>query len=320
MTKTKLTAEQQILLVQSAFGSQIKIDECTELTGGYFNAAYCLRLSDGRLTILKIAPAQDVEILSYERNIMEAEVGALRLVKSKGNIPVPEVYFYDNSHEVFPADYFFMEYVEGEPYNEIKEKLSMAERAAIEAELGRYSALINEIEGQRFGMFSESSLLTGDTWSEAFMRLMTHLLDDARRLKAKLPVSYEVIEREIASRIHVLDEVTVPKLVHWDLWDGNVFVRDGKIVALIDWERALWGDHLMEYYFRHIENSEAFYEGYGGKFDLPNDQSRKRLYDLYIDLIYFIEFYSRKYNSEGHLQWAHDNLVEGWARFTADAE
>ncbi|WP_052088147.1 phosphotransferase family protein [Paenibacillus wynnii] len=315
-TKTKISNQQQDLLVRTAFGDQIGIKESLELTGGYFNAAYKLLLSDGRSTILKVAPTEEIQTLSYEHNIMVSEVEALRLMKSKGIVPVPEVYAFDNSREVFPCDYFFMEVIDGQPYDEVKSSLTPEERGMIEFELGQYNRMINEIQGSEFGLFNGSVHSSQGSWKEVFMALMNNLLNDARRLGAPMPISYETLELELAKQFHVLDEVTEPRLVHWDLWDGNVFVREGRIVALIDWERALWGDPLMEYYFRYIENSESFYKGYGGRFDSPNERARKKLYDLYIDLIYFIECFSRKYESEGHIQWAHDNLLQGWARFT----
>jgi aminoglycoside phosphotransferase (APT) family kinase protein len=319
LTKTKLTAEQQNLIVSAAFGSHVTVVLSTELTGGYFNAAYDLQLSDGRATILKIAPADEIDTLSYERDIMGTEVAALRLMKSKGTVPVPEVYAYDNGRTVIPCDFFFMEKIIGRPYNEIKEELSAEERASIESELGHYNRFINEIRGQDFGLFNAAPQAVKLSWRDTFRQLIRNLLDDARRLEAEMPIPSATIEAEMTKRLHVLDEVAEPRLVHWDLWDGNVFVRDGRIIALIDWERALWGDHLMEYYFRYIENSEHFCRGYGGTFDSPNESARKKLYDLYIDLIYFIECYSRKYDSEGHLQWAHDNLLEGWERFCGKA-
>lgn len=314
-TKTKLTVEQQDILVGAAFGSHVKIIQSTELTGGYFNAAYDLLLSDGRATILKISPSDETDTLSYEHDIMATEVAAMQLMKSKGTVPVPEVYAYDNSRNLISSDFFFMEKIIGQPYNEIKEELSPQQRSCIEEELGRYSRIINEIQGDHFGLFNVSSKIKGTSWRETFQNLIGNLLDDARRLEAKMPIPIEKIEAEINSRIHVMDVVTEPRLVHWDLWDGNVFVREGSIVALIDWERALWGDHLMEYYFRYIEDSEHFCRGYGDSFDSPNECARKKLYDLYIDLIYFIECYSRKYDSQGHFQWAQDNLLEGWERF-----
>jgi hypothetical protein len=53
---------------------QISIKELTE---GLFNVAYEVLLPE-KAVILKIAPPQDVKVMSYEHNIMKAEVEALR--------------------------------------------------------------------------------------------------------------------------------------------------------------------------------------------------------------------------------------------------
>ncbi|WP_313638346.1 phosphotransferase, partial [Paenibacillus sp.] len=180
-TKTKLTTDQQSILVGAAFGSHVNIIRSTELTGGYFNAAYDLLLSDGRAMILKIAPSDETDTLSYEHDIMATEVAAMQLMKSKGTVPVPEVYAYDNSKNLISSEFFFMEKIIGQPYNEIKEELSPQQRISIEAELGRYSRLINEIHGERFGLFNASTQIKGTSWRETFKHLMMNLLDDARR-------------------------------------------------------------------------------------------------------------------------------------------
>ncbi|SET33875.1 Predicted kinase, aminoglycoside phosphotransferase (APT) family [Paenibacillus sp. NFR01] len=293
----------------------MKVKACRELTGGYFNAAYEVLLSDEKELVLKVGPLQDTDTLSYERNIMSAEVSALQLIRSKGTVPVPKVLFYDDSRSKIAGEYFFMEKVHGEPYSDIKDGLQPDQRAAVETELGRYNRMINEIRGERFGLYSTLPRSGGRSWRETFQEIIGDLLNDARRLGAVMPVPLERIEEEVAKLLPALEEVTEPRLVHWDLWDGNVFVKGGKIVALIDWERALWGDPLMEYYFRYIEDTQHFLRGYHGVFDSPNERARIRLYDLYIDLIYFIECYSRKYDSAGHFEWAHDNLLAGWERF-----
>ena len=59
-------------------------------------------------------------------------------------------------------------------------------------------------------------------------------------------------------------------LVHFDLWDGNILVESGpagrRIGALIDAERAFWGDPLAEFVslalFGDIEQDTAFLHGY----------------------------------------------------------
>lgn len=66
------------------------------------------------------------------------------------------------------------------------------------------------------------------------------------------------------------EEVTVPCLVHWDLWEGNVFVSGGKITGIIDWERALWADPLLELGFRTYDDPADFLEGYGKREEWEN--------------------------------------------------
>lgn len=153
-TKVRLDEQQQSLLTAEAFGADAAIVASRELTGGFFNTAYDLELSDGRSVILKVAPAPETEILSYEQDIMRAEVEALRLVRAAGGVPVPEVYFYDESCRLIACPYFFLEKIEGAPYSEMKESLSAEQRAAIEYELGQYQRRINELTGPAFGLFT----------------------------------------------------------------------------------------------------------------------------------------------------------------------
>ncbi|OMF26807.1 phosphotransferase family protein [Paenibacillus sp. FSL H8-0259] len=316
-TKVKLNDRELSLLAASAFGADAAVVGSRELTGGFFNTGYDLELSDGRSVILKVAPGPGTAVLSYEKDIMRAEVGALRLVRAAGGIPVPEVYSYDESLLLIPCPYFFMEKIEGEPYSDVKESLSPEQRSSIEYELGRYQRLINEIKGPVFGLFGADPAGGGMSWRETFKAMLLNVLQDAVRLDAALPALLPEIEQALGRYLPALDAVTQPRLVHWDLWNGNIFVQDGRIVSIIDWERAMWGDVLLEYYFRHFENSEAFYEGYGTAFSSPDELLRKRLYDLYLDLIMVIECYSRQYKDENHVNWAHENLAESWKLFSA---
>lgn len=324
-TKSKLTEEQLRRLAEAVFGEDRPLAEAEELTGGYFNAAYRLKLKGGEEAILKVAPADDTETMSYERGIMTTEVEALQLAGKLGLAPVPVVYAHDVSRTVLPYDYFVMEKVKGQPYNEIRDRMTAQERSAIEEQLGRYNRRINELKGESFGLFNPPDGSRFRTWREAFSRLIGDVLDDAVRLGAQMPVDTGLIRRGIDELLPALDEVREPRLVHWDLWEGNVFVDEGRITALIDWERALWGDPLMEFHFRYIaehqlrvvEQCDAFYRGYGSFCDSPDEKRRKKLYDLYLDLIYFVECSSRKYTSQDHLDWAHNQLLEGWERFSS---
>ncbi len=192
----------------------------------------------------------------------------------------------------------------------MKAAMSPEEREAVERELGFHNRKINDIQGERFGGFFQEGSREG--WSQVFRRMVQDVLEDGKDRGVPLPFSYEGAEREADRRMDVLAEVTEPRLVHWDLWDGNVFVRDGRIVGFIDFERALWGDPLMEYYWGRLAVSPAFRRGYGEGELTEAKRVRRKLYDFYLDLILLIECAYRGYANEGHRKWAYDNCERGW--------
>lgn len=311
--KRKLTDDEISAITEQVFG--FPAAALKELSDGWANAAYAVTLQDGRTVILKAAPTSDTRLMTYEQNLMTAEVEAMRLVKQEGCVPIPLIYAHDASETLVNCEYFIMEQLEGEPYNKVKDSLSVEQRSLIEFELGEYNRRINDIRGTHFGYFAQSSQPQDRSWRDTFHLMILDVLADGESAGVQLPASYDTIRQELAKRLHVLDEVTEPRLVHWDLWDGNVFVKDHSITGIIDFERALWGDPLMEIYFSHFNNSEPFLRGYRVA-ELTNGQRARRvLYDLYLDLILYIECPYRLYQDENHISWAYENMEQGWTRF-----
>jgi fructosamine-3-kinase len=91
LSKTPISLETAQTIVAAHFGGQAKIERYTELTDGFYNAAYLIELADGHKSVLKAAPPDHVRVLRYEKNIMRAEVDVLRLVRARTEVPVPEV-------------------------------------------------------------------------------------------------------------------------------------------------------------------------------------------------------------------------------------
>ncbi|MDQ0112405.1 phosphotransferase family protein [Paenibacillus harenae] len=317
--KHKVTKEQLSLLMEQTFG--VAALEAEELSDGWANTAYRVELSDGKTVIVKVAPQASVKMMSYEKGLMKTEVDTLRRMKEMGGIPVPTVLAYAADDGNLGSEYFIMEKLEGTPYNKVKDSLSEAERYGIEFELGVYNRRINELVGERFGLYADSDDEQGNggSWRETFHKLILSVLEDGRAADVALPVDYDTIEHEVAARLDCLDEVTVPRLVHWDLWDGNVFVEDGRITGIIDFERALWGDPLMEVYFGRFNHSTGFLQGYGIGELTSAEKNRKALYSLYLDLILAIECAYRLYEDGGHIAWTRDNLAQGWQQFLQQA-
>lgn len=307
-TKNRQKFEDIVKMVQNAFGSGIAPEEIriNELTEGYFNVAYQIELP-GQEAILKIAPAAPARIMTYEKNIMQAEVDALRMVKKQTPVPVPKVLYYDNSKSACNADYFFMEKLDGESFYKLKcNGMPEEEQKQILTETGRLNKQINEITGGSFGYIGRPEK-QGPDWKDTFLAMISEVLDDGERIEISLGIDYGRLRSLIESFSPALGEVKQPSLVHWDIWDGNVFVKDRKVEGIIDFERALWGDPLMEYYFRRHSCNECFNRGYGANLR-QEAPVRALLYDIYLYLIMVIETKYRSYPDDGQYRFAAGKL------------
>jgi aminoglycoside phosphotransferase (APT) family kinase protein len=288
----------------------------SELGHGWFNVAYRIRLRDGAEVVLKIAPPPAVEVLSYERGAMAVELAALRLIRERTSVPVPDVHYTDTSRELCDADYFFMPFIDADNLGIIADGLPPADRDAYHEALGAANRELNSIRGDAFGPLTGP----GDrSWRTVFTGMAEGVLGDGERRQVDLGCDYDRVRAVIAANAASLDEVTEPAFVEWDLWDGNVMVRAGKIVAIIDHERALYGDPLMEGGFTATQlpgfgDPAAFLRGYRRGALTGAEQVRRRLYGLYLTLIMVIESVYRQAGA-GQYDWARGRLAEALALF-----
>ena len=151
--------------------------------------------------------------------------------------------------------------------------------------------------------------------------MVNAVLADAETFAVTLPRPVADIQEWFDARAPVLDEVTTPVLVHFDLWDGNILVESTaaghRIGALIDAERAFWGDPLADFVslalFGDIEQDPAFLRGYragGGTatFDFAARQ-RLSLYRTYLYLIMWVEAVPRQASQERR-DWLHGRVFQ----------
>jgi aminoglycoside phosphotransferase (APT) family kinase protein len=300
-TKNKKTRKQIENMAARAFHGLGLADgegAVLELKDGWFNASYAVRLADGRETVLKIAPLPGVEVMLYEQNIMDTEVASMRLVKQNPAVPVPEIYFFDGDHDLCDADYFFMEKVDGHCLEHVKAALPAATQEALELQIGEIVREINRFPGSYFG-YDGNPDLRADTWKEAFIKILESLLEDAARKNVAFDFSYDELRTAVMKHAPTLEEVITPCLVHWDAWNPNFFVKDGRISGIIDFERALWADPLMEAQFRGFSAGDAnSLRGYGKTTFTSAEEQRKHLYALHLALVMHIECYYRNYDTD----------------------
>jgi len=308
--KTKLTDNQLKEVARATFSCGLV--GSAEMSDGWANSAYVLELDDGRKAVLKASPSSQIKLMRCETGQMKAEVEVMKRFERSEDVPVPRIYAYDTSKELIPVDYFVMEFIEGKPLNQIKETMNAEQLNGIYRRLGEINRRINEVSGTRFGFYTRPSV---GSWRDAFAEMIGGVIADGRDAGVEWPIDLAELERRIEARLDVLKEVSEPRLLHWDLWDGNVFVKDGQVSGIVDFERAIWGDPLMEYYFGRFHVTDAFMEGYGMPPLTPAQIERRKLYDLYLDLILHVECTYRQYGNQDHVRWARDNLVKGMARF-----
>jgi aminoglycoside phosphotransferase (APT) family kinase protein len=301
-TKNRKSREQIARMAARAFdgvGLAAGEDAVTELKEGWFNVVYDVRLADGREVILKIAPPAGAEIMAYERNIMETEVSAMRRVHENPAIPVPGIYAFDQARDLCDADYFFMEKLRGDNLGRVKPNLSPDARTKIEARIGEIIREINAFTGTYFG-YPGNRDLRSESWRSAFVEIVDSVLEDGRRKRADHGHGPDEIREAVLKHAPALEEVVTPRLVHWDAWDPNFLVQNGEVTGLVDFERALWADPLMEAQFRPLfgESTANILRGYGKTAFTSDEERRSHLYTLHLALAMNTECFYRDYDTD----------------------
>jgi aminoglycoside phosphotransferase (APT) family kinase protein len=185
ITKNRQPVETLRAMVGRAYGpGQAPADDdwVSDMSHGWFNAAYRIRLRDGRTVVVKIAPPPGIEVMTYERGAMATELSALRLIREHTSVPTPAVDFADLSRELCDSDYFFMPYIDADNLAVIQNELPAGQLAAYHQALGAINRELNSIRGAAFGPLAgprwvdpcpaprRSALLSRPGWAPAGRR------------------------------------------------------------------------------------------------------------------------------------------------------
>jgi aminoglycoside phosphotransferase (APT) family kinase protein len=295
LTKRDVPTGELRAVTRAAFGPDVELAGWQELTDGTFNTAYALDLSDGRRAVLKVAPPPGLRLLRYEADLMRTEAEFFERAAAAG-VPVPAVHHADPD-----AGYLVLERLSGEPLYAAQRSMPPAALAEVHRELGAVAARLAGVTGPRFGYPRRDGRTGSPRWSTSFLAMVDDVLADGVALGTALPAPAEDIARLAHAHARLLDEVTTPSLVHFDLWDGNVFVRpDGagwRVEGLIDGERAFYGDPIAELVslalLRDPADVPGLLPGFLGRDLTAAERTRWRLYSLYLYLIMLTEGVTR---------------------------
>ena len=205
------------------------------LTGGVSAEVTALEVErpDGQSAKMIVRRHGDVDRTRNAR-IARDEFELLRIAQSHG-LAAPQPYFLDESCQWFPTPLLVVEYVDGAT------EFAPADLAGY---LAQAAAQLGKIHGVRHAP-SLSFLPVCDRGFGERPAVLDASLGEGR-IRDALESAWPV------------PQANEPVLLHGDYWPGNVLWKDGRLVAVIDWEDAAIGDPLADLANTRLEFLWAF--------------------------------------------------------------
>ena len=266
------------------------------MDGGLFNTTYHVTYgAERKEAVLRLGPVNRQFLMGHEENLMRAEAEVCRLCAERG-IPCSRVLVLDCSRTMLDRDYMIVEYIPSAAMN--RAELTGEERDALYQEMGAWLRRFHGIVGDGFGFVSR--ILEGKRFSSWGDALLFETEDILGRMERYLDFDGRAVREAFCRNKPLLDRAGPGRLLHTDMWEGNVLLdrETHKILALIDGDRAVYGDPDFEFASSWMENP-ALLRGYGIDPEEevePERRQRRILYQIFYALLEaYVDF--EKYGS-----------------------
>lgn len=253
-------------LLARNLGREVSVAGVVEIGTGTYNNTFRVEFVNRDPVVLRVAPAPSLQHRS-DRQAMRNEHAATPLLAAALGPLVPRTLTVDFSHEVLGRDALIQQLLPGGPASTVVPDWSSTRRANFFRALGAITHTVHSVHGHEFGQIAGP---TWPTWSAATAnRLLTYAddLDELGDDGTEIRRVSEATERHAAD----LDELSVPRLLHGDLWLLNILVADDSdnaITGVVDHDAASWGDPAGDWTLQKIREGagterDAFWETYG---------------------------------------------------------
>ena len=239
-TKKELTSQEIKTLCASA--GYEEIENIHPLGAGEFNAVYAFD-AGGKPYALKVAPAADTPVMTYERNMMRSELFWYEQMRVHTDIALPEIVYADLSCSLLPSGFFIMQRIAGKQMNETQ--FTPEEKQKADLLMPQIAAKLHRIRNDGFG-YPQNGL--HDTWAKALYAMTEAMVEDAAKMKKPCENGEKTL-MYIRKHAEVLKRVPC-RLVNFDLWEANIICKpteSGYHFVMIDPERGFWGDPVMDF-------------------------------------------------------------------------
>ncbi len=176
-----------------------------------------IRLADGRTTKMVLRQHGEAD-RNRNPQIAADEYQLLRLLR-EAEIPIPSPFDVDPS-----TSSILMEFVEGESGK------ASTHPADFLWQLANHLARIHRVDIAKWGL----SFLPAQEKRVANTQPKEAGTSEEERIRRRL------------EKIGPLPSRNPPRLLHGDYWPGNTLWKDGRLIAIIDWEDAAQGDPLAD--------------------------------------------------------------------------
>lgn len=218
------------------------IIDISPLGAGEYNAVYGVK-THNKDYALKIAPANDIPILTYEKNMMLSEIYWYDKMKTHTSISVPQICHSDFTLKIIPVNYFIMEKLPGLHLDEMDfSETEKVESATITAKM---AAMIHQVKNDKFG-YIQNELY--DSWYQAIRAMVKAVINDCVSIGKKTERGEKLLSL-IDKHKAVLEKVECC-MVNFDIWPANIIcTREGRQLkySWIDPERSFWGDRIFDF-------------------------------------------------------------------------
>ena len=292
-------------MYKRAFNSEENDIKISKLSGGLKNAVYLLETKNGKY-VLKIFSNSNNSLIYVDRNTFWWEIEMMKELE-KINFPSPRVLFYDETLEICNSPYVFMSYIGGIKLSEINEKLLEKELRNIDYQIGNLSYKITEISINGFFLPSYPNRIFESNY-DFVLYLFEKLLENGKECDSIIAIKeYDNIIEIIKKYKFELNDNVIVKLSHTDMWDGNILIKNNKVVGIVDFSDLYGCDELLTFYFHTIDGktSEHFLKGYNNKKLHYSEKIRIDIYRMYVILKMIIECKMKNY---GEFEWMLKNF------------
>jgi len=300
MSKSKiykeLTNEEIHSIVIDLYGTNTLINYYNILKGGLFNTTYFIKTDkDINPIVVRVAPVNQHLLFEFEKDMMSAETLFHELLREK-NIPTSKILKHVPKGDIIDREYIISEYLNSVPMNDLS--IKEFDLQGVYEEVGSLTRLIHTITNEKFGWKRKTGWGEYEKWSDFVLSFAKEATDKAEVNSLFDQSDIRKFRNIFNENVNILDEVTKPYMIHTDLWQGNILLKQSegryKVAGIIDLDRTIFGDKYWDLSNPWMINN-AFLRGYNESLpETTNYKMRCYIYKLLAGLfgtyVWLIEY------------------------------